>query len=55
MKCESIEEAKKILEVLANYDLFQYDNNIKPDYANAGGIYVWDEEDEEWVDYDEED
>ena len=24
-------EAKKILEILANYDLYQLENNIKPD------------------------
>jgi len=35
---KSIEEGKKICEVLAHYDLFQYENRIKPDYANTGGI-----------------
>jgi hypothetical protein len=29
-----------LCEVLADYDLFQYENKIKPDYCNAGGI-VW--------------
>ncbi len=42
-------DAKKILEVLANYDMFQLDNNIKPDYSNAGGLSVL--EDGEWVDW----
>jgi hypothetical protein len=42
----SIEEAKKILTVLADYDLFQYENNVKPDYCNAGGLNVF--EDGEW-------
>jgi hypothetical protein len=32
------EEAKKVLDTLARYDAFQYDNNIKPDYCNAGGL-----------------
>ncbi|PXX41121.1 MULTISPECIES: hypothetical protein [Burkholderia] len=55
----SIEEAKKILTVLAAYDLFQYENNVKPDYCNAGGLseYVDDAGEGEpgWVDwYDEE-
>jgi len=45
----SISEAKKILEVLANYDLFQFNNNVKPDYSNAGGLCIW--EDEEWIDW----
>lgn len=31
-------EAKKIMEVLANYDIFQFENRIKGDYANVGGL-----------------
>jgi hypothetical protein len=34
----SLEEGVKLLIVLADYDLFQYKNSIKPDYSNAGGI-----------------
>ncbi|HDR9087164.1 TPA: hypothetical protein QDB10_003077 [Burkholderia vietnamiensis] len=49
----SIEEAKKILTVLAKYDLFQFENNVKPDYCNAGGLNVF--EDGEWTTwYDDE-
>jgi hypothetical protein len=55
----SVEEGAKIMGVLAKYDLFQYKNNIKPDYANAGGLRRWCEDDgdgkpgwEDW--YDEE-
>lgn len=33
-------EAKKVLAILADYDLFQYQNRIKPDYFNAGGLEV---------------
>lgn len=33
------EEGAKLLRILADYDLFQYENNIKPDYANAGGLH----------------
>ena len=40
----SIEEGVKIIHVLADYDLFQYENNVKPDYANAGGLQMWDED-----------
>lgn len=39
----SVEEGVKIMDVLANYDLFQYDNNIKPDYCNANGLQMYDE------------
>lgn len=37
----SPEEAKKILDILANYDLFQFQNNIKPDYCNMAGLEVY--------------
>ncbi|KKL16291.1 hypothetical protein LCGC14_2497060 [marine sediment metagenome] len=48
---KNTEEAIKILEVLAQYDLFQYVNNIKPDYSNAGGLQVMIQgEWEEWED-----
>ena len=39
----SIEEALKIMNVLAYYDLFQYNNRIKPDYANATTLDMWEE------------
>ena len=40
----SVDEAKKILTVLADYDLFQHENRIKGDYCNAGGLNVYDED-----------
>lgn len=47
----TLTEGKKVLDVLANYDLFQFHNNIKPDYANAGGLQVFKGgEWEEWED-----
>ena len=38
---KNIDEAKLVLKVLGNYDIFQLDNNIKPDYSNAGGLNVY--------------
>lgn len=38
---DSPSEAKKIMQVLTDYDKFQFDNRIKPDYCNAGGLNVW--------------
>lgn len=35
------QEAKKILDVLAKYDQFQFEHNIKPDYCNAAGLEVY--------------
>lgn len=50
----TLEEGVKITDILADYDAFQFENNIKPDYCNVGGIQLLDT-DGEWVDwYDEE-
>ena len=35
------EQAKLILDTLAFYDIFQYENNVKPDSSNAGGLEVY--------------
>lgn len=48
----SLEEGIKVMDVLADYDLFQYENKVKPDYTNAGGIVML--EDGEWVDWHDE-
>lgn len=55
----SVAEGVKIMDVLADYDLFQFDNCIKPDYCNTGGIRRWCADDGEgrpgWEDwYDDE-
>ena len=42
-------EAAKVLDVLADYDLFQLENNVKPDYCNAGGLEVF--ESGEWTEW----
>lgn len=38
---KTIEEAMLILGTLAQYDIFQFQNNVKPDYSNAGGLNVY--------------
>ena len=48
---DSIKEGVLLLETLAKYDLFQLENNVKPDFSNAGGLQVYDENDNEWVDW----
>lgn len=53
VEVDSLKEAVKLLDVLANYDRFQFENRIKPDYCNAQGLQAL--EDGEWSDwYDEE-
>ncbi len=44
-----IADAKLLLDTLARYDQFQFENRIKPDYSNAGGLCVFEEG--EWVDW----
>lgn len=62
VEADSLQEAVKIKNALADYDLFQYENNVKGDYANASGIEMWDESltdqdlidmelDDRWVDW----
>jgi len=43
---KSIDEAKLLLNTLADYDMFQFKNKIKGDYSNAGGLEVCEEIDD---------
>jgi uncharacterized protein YdhG (YjbR/CyaY superfamily) len=45
------EQAFLISETLANQHLFLYDNGFIPDYANAITVEMWDENEQDWVDY----
>jgi hypothetical protein len=47
-----LSQAKLLLDTLAYYDMFQYENNIKPDYSNGGGLEVY--EDGEWNEWTDE-
>lgn len=52
---ETPEEAIKVLDILAHYDLFQFENRVKPDYCNAQGLEEWDEQEGEWYEWCNED
>jgi len=54
VEVNNILEAKKILNVLADYDEFQFKNNVKPDYSNVGGLEFFDEENKEWSEFEDE-
>lgn len=43
------QEAQRVLQLLAKYDIFQFENNIKPDFCNSGGLEVF--EDGEWCEW----
>lgn len=53
VEVEDIKQARKILDTLAAYDIFQYENNVKPDYCNVGGLEVF--EDGEWIEWESAD
>lgn len=37
----SVAEGVRIMAVLAEYDGYHVANNIKPDYCNVGGLWMW--------------
>ena len=49
---ETPEQGQWLCNVLADYDAFQFENNVKPDYCNVGGVQVF--EDGEWTDWEED-
>lgn len=49
----TLEEGKRLCDTLAKYDAFQFENRIKPDYANVGGVSVFYEPEQEWWAVDE--
>ena len=52
---ENIEQARNVIDILSKYDLFQYENKIKPDYCNMSGLEYWDEKEEDWAEWEDED
>lgn len=48
---ETQDEAEKVLNILADYDLFQFKNRVKPDYFNAQGLEEYDEQEKEWFEW----
>jgi len=48
---ETVVEGKKVMDILAAYDLFQLEKKLKPDYANMNGLQKFNEEENEWDDW----
>lgn len=46
---DNVTEGVKLMDVLADYDLFQLKHRIKPDFANAGELLIFDEDENEFV------
>jgi hypothetical protein len=51
----TVAEAKLLLKTLADYDIFQFENKVKPDYCNTGGLVIFDAKENEWIDWENED
>lgn len=51
---DDLAEAQRALDMLADYDLFQYENRVKPDYSNAGGVMRWNADDGCYEELDED-
>ena len=49
---DTIEEGKKVMDILAAYDLFQLENRIKPDFTNVQRLQRYEEEEKGWIDWD---
>lgn len=39
------------MDLLSYFDYFQYNQHIRPDYCNGGGLEMYDEETQEWCDW----
>ena len=54
---KTVQEGVMIMVTLAEYDKFQFEKNIKPDYSSAGGLEMFDPNDKEenshgsWTDW----
>ena len=46
-----LREARLLIDTLADYDNFQFENGVRPDFANVGGLEVFDEESRDWIDW----
>lgn len=45
---DTLLEATRALSMIIDYSIFEYENRIKPDYADAAGVVYWDDEDKDW-------
>lgn len=53
----TVAEGVKLLDVLADYDAFQYAEKIKPDYNNVGGVERYEDDGAgtiDWFDVDDD-
>lgn len=51
----SPKEAFDSINAIANFILFAIDKGIIPDHCNAAGLEVWDDDEQEWLEWYDED
>jgi len=57
VRVATIAEGRKLEEIFADYDLFQLEQHVKPDYSNMGGVARWESDGSggfDWFDVEEE-
>ena len=54
VECETAAQALDALDLITNFSIFEFENKVKPDYSDAGGVEEWDEAAQEWFDFEEE-
>jgi hypothetical protein len=52
VQVDNLVTARLILDTLTNFSGFEFEHRVKPDYCDAGGIAVLDD-DGDWIDVDE--
>ena len=52
---QTVEEGRKVIDILSAYDLFQLENNIKPDFCNLSILEQFNQETQEWESWESED
>ena len=56
-KVDSVAEGFRILDTIYKVALFEFENRVKPDYANAGGVARFEDDGDgglDWFDVDEQ-
>lgn len=48
---DNLVHAWLVLNTLASYDEFHLSNNIRTDFSSTQVLLVWDDGEEEWIDY----
>ena len=53
VEVDDLKTAEKLLNTIYEFSSFEYENRVKPDYSDVGGIAQWSEDDQSWEDVDE--